>query len=160
MLRSLIIALSLFVSACTDVVNLTDSTLSKQQIWGFFQINVPAEGELVDAYYYYGKVSQSVFNKIKQNEIISGFITLKSVKYWGNDNLIHDYADGERNGEIMFRIEDIRKVSFLNKAPVAGLGAEQFESSDQHPPEQELTEPDTPNKKKNTENSSTQGEVS
>jgi len=123
---SLIILIGL--TACDKQVFAESSTQTR--IWGFVQLNVPHEMDEIETYYYYGLIDKHLFHKIADNEINSGFIMLKDVKYWGNDDIIHEYKDGENSGEIMFRIEDIRKIKLINKAPVAGQGEEQFESTD------------------------------
>ena len=96
-------------------------------VWVFAQFNVPEEGELIETYYYYAKVSEKLYTRIANNDQGSGFILLQDVKYWGSNDLIYDYADAENAGEIVFRIEHIVKMKLVQTAPITGLGVEQFE---------------------------------
>lgn len=126
----LVIFLALFMSGCNieEEAAAVKHNISTEKTWVFAQFNVPYEGEGVEDFYYYGKISKPLYTTIKNNRIKSGFILMDDVMYWGKDDLIHDYADGENEGEIVFRIEDIRKIELVNRKPKAGLGSEQFES--------------------------------
>jgi len=139
-MRKLCIAIMLVisVSGCNleEVYAITDN-FNDKKIWVFVQINVPLKGEKFEDYFYYGKISEPLYTRIKTNRINSGFILLDDVMYWGQDDLIHEYADEENEGEIVFRIEDIKKIELVNKKPDAGRGSEQFE----------LKKPETPEKK-------------
>ena len=118
----------LFVSGCNlDEANAINDNTSEEKVWVFIQFHVPLKNKKIKDYYYYGKISEPLYVRIKGNRINTGFILLDDVKYWGGDDLIHEYADGENEGEIVFRIEDIRKIELVNKKPVAGRGSEQFE---------------------------------
>lgn len=101
--------------------------VDEKKIWAFFQFNVPEEGRKIESYYYYAQISKCLFDRISKNEIKKGFILLQTVKYFGNDNLIHEYRDSENQGDILFRIEDIRRLILVRKEPKAGLGLEQFD---------------------------------
>jgi hypothetical protein len=87
-----------------------------RKVWVFVQLNVPEEDGVED-YYYYARVSQSIYERIKANDIASGFLFLDDVRYYGNDEKYHYYADEDEAGELVFRIEDIRKIDLLKKAP-------------------------------------------
>lgn len=124
----LAILVALFVSGCNlDEIQAAKDNTSEKKVWAFIQFNVPFKNDQIEDYYYYGKISKPLYTKIKGNRIKTGFILLADVKYWGKDDLIHDYADGENKGEIVFRIEDIRRIELVNKRPIAGRGREQFE---------------------------------
>ncbi|MFY8350875.1 hypothetical protein AAEU29_10110 [Pseudoalteromonas sp. SSM20] len=110
-----------------DEVTAANANLQEDQIWIFAQFNVPEEKDQMETYYYYGLVSESLYNAIANNALSSGFIQLKNVKFWGDNNLIYDYKDIERSGQLIFRIEHIVKLNPVNVEPIVGKGFEQFE---------------------------------
>jgi uncharacterized protein YcfL len=117
----------LLVTGCDmDEANALNDQLNQKTIWVFVQYNVPQKGNGFEDYYFYGKVSEQLYNRIKHNKIQSGFILMQEVMYWGNDDLIHDYEDGENESDIVFRIEDIKKIDLVKRKPTAGKGSEQF----------------------------------
>jgi len=95
-------------------------------VWTFTQFNVAEEGDTIDSYYYYGEISKELYQKISDNQLSSGFILLRNVKYWGTDDLIHPYRSKESDGSLIFRIEDIQKMELIRTEPIAGKGQEQF----------------------------------
>lgn len=106
----------------TDEIRTADKSM-----WVFMQLNVAQESGQFDSYYYYASISKKLYHQIKNNEIKQGFIHLSQVKYWGSDDLIHSYQNAEDQGDITFRIEDIKKINPVNQEPISGLGVEQFE---------------------------------
>jgi hypothetical protein len=107
-----------------------------QKVWVFAQFNVPEEQDAIDSYYYYAHISHAMYDLIKRNELDQGFILLENVKYWGDDDLIHQYKDIERAGEMILRVENITKIDLINIEPITGKGIEQFE--DDIPSKEEL----------------------
>lgn len=101
------------------------------RVWVFIQFNVPEEGDKIDGYYYYGRVSKRQYSAISANKLTSGFILLKDTRYWGNDDIIHAYADFEDTGDLVFRIEDIRYIRLMRAEPKVGMGAEQWEQAEE-----------------------------
>lgn len=101
-----------------------------QRVWAFLQINVQEEEDGVESYYYFAQISQTLYQGISRNQLSEGFLRLENVRYWGNDDLIYDYKDIEYTGEIVFRIEDIQRISLINNEPVVGLGYEQYEAQE------------------------------
>ncbi len=99
-----------------------------QKLWAFLQINVPEGMDAVESYYYFAEISETVYQGITSNQLTEGFMLLENVRYWGNDDRIYDYKDIEYTGEIVFRIEDVKRISLVNKAPVIGMGYEQYEA--------------------------------
>ncbi len=125
------ILIIVFLSGCDlDEAHAIKDNASDKRVWVFIQFNIPLKNNKLEDYYYYGKISQPLYERIRSNQIKSGFILLDDVKYWGRDDIIYDYADGENEGEIVFRIEDIRKMELVNKRPIAGKGREQFEANE------------------------------
>lgn len=126
-----IISITLLVSLCgcdlLQEINAIESMRDDEKVWVFMQLNVPEESDGTESYYYYAQVSKKLYDAISYNEIQSGFVLLENVKYWGNDDLIHDYKDFENAGELIFRIENIIKVDPVNVEPMVGVGYEQFE---------------------------------
>lgn len=98
-----------------------------ERVWAFLQVNVQEEEDGVESYYYFAQISQTIYQGISRNELSEGFLLLENVRYWGNDDLIYDYKDIEYSGEIVFRIEDVQRISLINSEPVVGLGYEQYE---------------------------------
>lgn len=132
MKKILIILALLLMLGCNmkDEVTAANANLKEDHIWIFAQFNVPEEKDQMETYYYYGLVSESLYNAIANNAISSGFIQLKNVKYWGDNNLIYDYKDIERSGQLIFRIEHIVKLNPVNVEPIVGKGFEQFENQE------------------------------
>ena len=122
------LTITVFLTGCNleEFEAVKDNT-SGEKIWVFTQINVPMQDDKFEDYYYYGKISKALYERIKSNNINQGFILLDDVKYWGSDDLVHEYADGENEGELVFRIENIKKIKLVNKAPIAEKGTEQFD---------------------------------
>ena len=112
---------------------------SPEQIWVFAQFNVQEKNGLED-YYYYGRVSKSLFEKISRNTIRSGFILLGDIRYIGNDDIIHEYRDSESSGDILFRIEDIRRFERIVKPPAIGKS---FKTTTPEPPPENAPEHQT-----------------
>lgn len=99
-----------------------------ERVWAFLHLNVPEEQDGLESYYYFAEISQALYQSVSQNQITEGFILLENVRYWGTDDLIYDYKDVEYSGEIVFRIEDIKRISLVNNEPKIGMGYEQYEA--------------------------------
>ena len=130
MIRKLVLVLMSCTLFACDLVKEADAineNLDAKTIWIFAQINVPQKDNKVEDYYYYARVSESLFQRIKDNEIEKGYIFLEDIKYWGDNDLIYDYADNEDVGSMLFRIEDIRRIRLIKTEPKAGMGSEQFD---------------------------------
>ncbi|MCJ8169480.1 hypothetical protein [Atopomonas sediminilitoris] len=126
-LSTLLLAAAL-LSACDKPAEELRAPLADaapKQLWAFIHFNVPSETGM-DSYYYYGRIAQPLYRLIKNNRAQRGFITLEEVRYWGNDDKIHAYADRENTGEVVFRIEDIKQIELIANAPQVGLGYEQY----------------------------------
>ena len=137
------ILLALFTTlALSGCFSQASPDTSGETVWGFFHINIVHEDDDLESYYYYGQVAKPLLEQIQNNEVNKGFILLKNVKYWGNDNIIHLYEDGENTGDLIFRIEDIVKIKLVKNTPVEGQGYEQFEEGEY--PEQLIEEPSEP----------------
>lgn len=102
-----------------------------ERVWAFLHLNVPEEKDGLESYYYFAEISEALYQSVSQNRITEGFILLENVRYWGTDDLIYDYKDVEYSGEIVFRIEDIKRISLVNSEPKVGLGYEQYEESEE-----------------------------
>lgn len=99
-----------------------------RKVWVFTQINVNHEDGELSSYYYYARISASLYDRIKRNDISRGFLLLEDVRYLGNDDKIHSYKDEDSQGELVFRIEDIKRIELRKKPPG---------SSDDEPPSTE-----------------------
>ena len=106
-------------------------------VWVFAQINVPAEEDELESYYYFARVSRALYDDVSQNKLEQGFALLREVHYWDNDDRIRAYRDEADEGELVFRIEDIRKLTLLRRGPVVGLDSTEFEALNTAPVEVE-----------------------
>ncbi len=126
----LLLMLTLSLAGCRfdkEILSV-QANLKEEQVWTFIQFNIPEEDQGMESFYYYGQVSKDLYQLIAHNNLQSGFLRLQNIHYWGNDDLIHAYRDLENSGERVFRIEDIRSIKLVRKAPTPGLGYEQFEA--------------------------------
>lgn len=132
-MKKLMALLSLGASLCAcdlrDEVTAVAANNMQNPVWVFAQFNTPEEGEKIDSYYYYGQVSQDIYTAIAANQLQSGFILLQNAKYWGSDDVIQEFADRHNTGDLIFRIEDIRKIEGVREEPITGRGYEQFEEA-------------------------------
>ena len=126
----LLLTLTLALAGCRfdDETLALEANAKEEQVWAFIQFNVPEEDDGLESFYYYGKVSKSLYQLISANRLQSGFVRLQEMHYWGDDDLIHAYRDLQNSGEMVFRIEDIRSIKLVRKAPTPGVGYEQFEA--------------------------------
>lgn len=111
----------------TEEAAAVNANFKEETIWAFIYINIPEEGNKIDSYYYYARISKSLYQSISSNKIKKGFILLQNVKYWGDDDIIYDYRNNENTGDIIFRIENISRVTPIKGEPKTGMGQEQFE---------------------------------
>lgn len=126
-LLSALIALLLTGCNLSDEVQAARTFADGEKVWVFAQFNVREESDDLESYYYYAQISSTLYEAIAKNEVNSGFICLENVRYWGDDDLIHEYRDYQNSGEIIFRIEDAVKLDLVIAEPIAGQGLEQFE---------------------------------
>lgn len=126
----LLFTLTLALAGCRfdDETLALEANAKEEQVWAFIQFNVPEEDDGLESFYYYGKVSKSLYQLISANRLQSGFVRLQEMHYWGDDDLIHAYRDLQNSGEMVFRTEDIRSIKLVRKAPTPGVGYEQFEA--------------------------------
>lgn len=117
----LVILLSL--SACNpgDEVEAAKEFQDGKKIWIFAQINVPKEDNTIEDYYYFARINESLYEKIKDHRIKQGFIVLDNVRYWTNDDTIESIGDEIYADEMIFRIEDIRKIDLVKSEPRIGF---------------------------------------
>lgn len=77
-------------------------------VWVFAQFNIPEKNGTVP-YFYYGKVSTALYEKIINEETKTGFILLKDARYWSNDE-VKKYEDKSETGMLAFRIESMIRI--------------------------------------------------
>jgi hypothetical protein len=128
--RAFILLAIVFFMGCDSKSELSSlgANIDGDTVWTFTQFNVLEEENTINSYYYYGEVSKALYQKISSNQLSSGFILLRNVKYWGTDDLIYSYRPNETNGSLIFRIEDIQKMELVRTEPITGKGQEQFEN--------------------------------
>lgn len=93
-------------------------------MWIFATFNIGAVGDAT-YYHYFGAVRESLYQRIRDNEINSGFITLQDVRYWNDNDLIQAYEDDQDTGVLTFRIEQLVKLELEKGDPVNTYPAEQ-----------------------------------
>ena len=115
--------LFLLVSACNlgEEVNSITEFNDGKKVWVFIQFNVEQNNKKFEDYYYFGQINSSLYKKITSRKIQRGFITLKKVRYWANDDSIKSYSDELYSDEMLFRVEDIRKMDLLKIEPKPGF---------------------------------------
>lgn len=118
-----VIILSFFLQACNigQEVDAIAETSGGKPIWIYTHINVVSEGDKLDSYYYFGQINESLYEKISNNRIRSGFILLRNVRYWSDQDTIVAYEDEIDDGNLMFRIEDIQRIRRAKSEPVIGF---------------------------------------
>ena len=117
----LVLAL-LLLQACNlrDEASALEELDVNDPVWVFAQINVPAENNGLETYYYYGQVNESLYNKIANGKLKSGFINLRNVRYWNSQDTIEEYSDPVDGNDMVFRIEDIRRIRKARIEPKPG----------------------------------------
>ena len=111
------------LSACNpgDEIEAAKEIQDGKKIWIFAQVNVPKEGNTIEDYYYFAQVNESLYKKIKGHRIKQGFIVFQNVRYWTNDDTIKSIGDEIYDDEMLFRIEDIRKIDLVKNEPKIGF---------------------------------------
>ncbi len=63
MKKIILISFLLFLSACDleDEFSAYSKSVDKEKVWVFAEFSTPREGDKIDSYYYYGKVSNSLY---------------------------------------------------------------------------------------------------
>lgn len=119
-LKVLLLCVFTLLSGCrfSEEMDAATSNISEERVWVFAQFNVPEENDAMETYYYYGNVAKSLYEQVSDNRLSSGFVLMKQVRYWGDDDRVHDYQDAEDSGNLIFRIEDIRRIKLINQDPL------------------------------------------
>jgi hypothetical protein len=113
----------IMVSACKvgNEIEALKEVQDSQKIWVFAQLNVPQENNKIEDYYYFAQINESLYKKIKNQKIKEGFIVFQKTRYWSKDDVIKSIADEMYSDEMLFRIEDIRKIDLVKKEPKIGF---------------------------------------
>ena len=111
------------LSACNpgDEIKAAKEFQDGKKIWVFAQVNVPEENNTIEDYYYFAQINESLYKKIKNQQIKQGFIVFQNVRYWTSDDTIKSIGDELYDDEMLFRIEDIRKLDLVKKEPRVGF---------------------------------------
>lgn len=111
------------LSACKvgDEIEALKEVPDGKKIWVFAQMNVPQENNEIEDYYYFAQINESLYEKIKNQKIKEGFIVFQRTRYWSRDDVIKSIADEMYSDEMLFRIEDIRKIDLVKKEPKIGF---------------------------------------
>ena len=137
----------LFLSACNveefDAISELDD---KEKIWVFIQFNVARENGTIKDYFYFGKINASLYDKITKNKIRKGFIRLTNIRFWNNDDMIESTEDDIYDNEMVFRIEDIKKIDLVKREP--SIGYKYADSEVAKEPVKEPEQPEIKNKLK------------
>ena len=92
-----------------------------KKIWAFIQYNLPQEDGKLEDYYYFGLINEVLYKKMISHEVKNGLIKMESVRYWDNDDVIQSIEDEIYSDELVFQIEDIRKIDLVKNEPVIGF---------------------------------------
>jgi hypothetical protein len=130
-LRALaVIFFVLTLNGClADEIDAATSNFGKELTWVFLQINIPEEDDKIETYYYYGQISKNIYTKIKSNSLKSGFVNLANIRYWDKNDRIKLLSYGRGAQGIVFRIEDIRKMTHLMVEPQAGMDSDALDAA-------------------------------
>lgn len=110
-----------FLSGCNmDEIDALSELEDQDKTWVFVQFNVAREGGNIKDYFYFGEMDTSLYNKITSNQIRRGFINLKNIRFWNTDDVIESTEDDLYANEMVFRIEDIKKIDLVKKEPPIG----------------------------------------
>lgn len=128
-----LLSLLLVLSACKidDELNSIKEFQDSEKVWVYIQFNIEESGNKIDDYYYFGEINASLYSKMKTRKIQSGFIAMSNIKYWASDDSIQSIGDEIYSNEMLFRIEDIRKVSLLSNEPKDGFKYTEEEIKDE-----------------------------
>ncbi len=137
-----LVFLCVFFAGCnlSEEVEAIEANDNSKRIWIFAQFNVPEEKDALETYFYFGEVPEKLYQKISTNRIKSGFILLENVRYWGKDDKIYELRGKGYSGDVLFRIEDIRKLERVVTEPKVGGD---LESVNQPKPEEKVEKQDT-----------------
>lgn len=119
----LFLVVGLFLTACKveDELKALAEFRDSEKIWIFSQFNVEQDNNEIEDYYYFGQVNKSLYEKIRANRISNGFIVLENVRYWASDDTIRSVTDELYLDEMVFRIEDIKKIDLIGNEPELGF---------------------------------------
>ena len=126
MYRTALVVFCVILASCNDGLlqeaEVAKDNLSEEKVWVWAHFNVPSESQAIDSYYYYGKVSGKLFEKIRSHEVQSGLIFLDKVRYYSSsDESILAYSDDLDDDLLAFRIEHIARLIKLKKTPAIGF---------------------------------------
>lgn len=118
-LSFLCLVCSLFVlGGCSPqaVANQIVQTIDDDTIWVQIHFNIP-EGDVVEDYYYYGRIHRGLYHKFLNGEVTEGMLLMRDVRFWNESEGIVKYEDEEYTGSISFRLEHVMKVTEFKKDP-------------------------------------------
>ena len=96
-------------TTCESKSIITQS-IDEDTMWIFAHFNVQEKDDLED-YYYFGRVNEDLYLEIIDGQIESGFILLRDVRYWNTENELQEYEDEMDVGDVVFRVQDIVKMT-------------------------------------------------
>jgi hypothetical protein len=107
-----------FLTSCfvEDGVAVIRQSIDEDSMWVFIHFNV-TEKEVLEDYYYYGRISSELYDRIIDGEIQEGFIVLRDIRYWDLEDKIQKYEDYAATGTIVFKIQDIARITLQKGDP-------------------------------------------
>jgi len=72
----------------------------------------------METYYYYGRITEELYTMILDGQKTEGFILLRDIRYWNDDDQIEAYEDEDDNGSIIFKIEHLVKLDRVKADPL------------------------------------------
>lgn len=111
---SVVFVLSICAMSCTLIDKKPAKAPEKQ--WVFVELMTKSKNDTTD-YFYFGQIKKSVLSDIETKNQ-EGLFTLSDVRYWNTDDLIEMYEDDKRQGDLVFRIGDVVKITHYNDDPI------------------------------------------
>ena len=89
----------------------TNNTSEPQKkVWVYIEIKKVLPRDTSD-YFFYGKMNESLINRINDDKDVKGLFMLSDIRYWNDDDLLQIYEDDEDTGYKIFRLEDIQYIN-------------------------------------------------
>lgn len=94
-----------------------EQSVDSDTIWVNIQFNIP-EGEVIDDYYYYGRIKIEFYEALLNGEVDDELIMLRDVRYWNDEDGYVEYEDHEYGSNLVFRSNHIVKIIEMKGDPI------------------------------------------
>ena len=100
--------------------------VNKETTWVYLESEKILKKDTTN-YYLYGKIRNTVLEKINNDEKTDGLFLLKKIRFVNNDDQIEIYEDSDQLGSIFLKIQSIKYLSVYKRDPIHS-----FEEKDLH----------------------------